>query len=97
MALTSAQRIATARHWCDKAFVQSAGTATFNHDDIVAAAMAIDSAFDATLSAAVAATSGSTTIIQALAASIPAPFSSASAAQKTLLACHILMKRAGLI
>lgn len=97
MALTSNQRIAVARYWCGKAFVESSVLANFNHDDIVAAAVAIDNAFDTTLSAAVTAVGGSTTVINGLAAVIPAPFSGATGAQKTLLACYVLMKRAGLI
>jgi hypothetical protein len=97
MALTAAQLAATAAYWADVAFVQANVTAGFSLDDIQAAAQAIDSAFDTTLSAAVTAVGGTTTVINGLAAAIPAPFSGASAQQKTLLACHVLMKRAGII
>lgn len=72
-------------------------TATINHADILAAVQALDSGFDTTLTAAATAVGGSTTIINALAASIPAPASGGSAQQKTVLACLVLLKRAGLI
>lgn len=96
MALTTQQKAQVAAYWANVVFT-SAVTANFNTDDIAAAATAIDNAFDATLNQAVAAVGGTTTIIQGLASVIPAPFSGATAQQKTLLACHVLMKRAGLI
>lgn len=96
MALSSQQKLQVAAYFANLAFTQSV-VASFNTDDIAAAAGAIDSAFDTTLTAAVAAVGGGTTVINGLASVIPAPFSGASGAQKTMLACHVLMKRAGLI
>jgi hypothetical protein len=72
-------------------------TATVNWSDLQAAVQALDAAFDATLSAATTATSGTTTILQYLAGQIPAPASGGTAQQKTVLACLTLLKRAGLI
>lgn len=96
MALTTQQKTQVAAYWANIAFTQAV-TANFALDDIAAAAGAIDSAFDTTLTAAVAAVGGGTTVINGLASVIPAPFNGASTAQKTLLACHVLMKRAGII
>lgn len=75
----------------------STAVATINHSDILAAVQAIDNAFDTTLTNAVAAVGGSTTVINGLAAVIPAPASGLSAPQKTIMACYILLKRVGLI
>jgi hypothetical protein len=72
-------------------------TATVNWSDLQAAVAALDAAFDATLSAATTATSGTTTVLQYLASTIPAPASGGTAQQKTILACLTLLKRAGLI
>jgi hypothetical protein len=83
MALTVQQQGDVARYWANVNFVSTQSTATFSLDQIQAAAASLDGAFDTTLSAAVAV--------------IPAPFSTATAAQKTLLACYVLMKRAGVI
>jgi hypothetical protein len=96
MALSNTQTLATAAYWANQAFSATV-TANFSLTDIQAAAAAIDNAFDTTLNAAVAAVGGTTTVINGLAAVIPAPFSTATAQQKTLLACHVLMKRAGII
>jgi hypothetical protein len=96
MALTIQQKAQVAAYWANLAFSQSV-VANFNTDDIAAAATAIDNAFDATLNQAVAAVGGTTTVIQGLASVIPAPFNTATAQQKTLLACYVLMKREGLI
>ena len=95
MALTNQQTRFIAAYWSNLAFKNA--VANFSTDQIQAAAAAIDSAFDTTLSAAVTAVGGSTTVINGLAQIIPAPFSSATAQQKTLLACHVLMKRANII
>lgn len=97
MALTAAQQAAVAAHWANAVFVAQSITANFSTADIQAAAAAIDNAFDTTLSAAVTAVGGGTTVINGLNAIIPAPFSAATVAQKTLLVCHILEKRAGII
>jgi hypothetical protein len=95
MALTVQQQQDAARTWASVSAPQT--TAIFSLDQIQAAAAAIDSAFDTTLNAAVIAVGGGLTVTQAMAAVIPAPFNGATAAQKTLLCCYVLMKRAGLI
>jgi hypothetical protein len=95
MALTVQQQADAARTWASVSAPQT--TAIFSLDQIQAAAASLDGAFDTTLSAAVAAVGGGTTIMNGLNAIIPAPFSGATAQQKTLLACYVLMKRAGLI
>jgi len=95
MALTAADKAQVAAYFANIAFNNA--VANFNLADITAAANAIDNAFDTTLNAAVVAVGGTTTVINGLAAAIPAPFNSATVAQKTLLACHVLMKRAGII
>lgn len=95
-ALTTAQQRATAAYWASQVFSQTV-TANFSLTDIQAAAAALDNAFDTTLNAAVTAVGGTTTVINGLNAIIPAPFSSATAQQKTLLCCYVLMKRVGII
>jgi hypothetical protein len=95
--LTATQIQQVAALWSVENFVTPRITANFNVADISAAASALDAAFDTTLTAAVAAVGGSTTIINGLAAIIPAPFSGATTAQKTMLCCYVLMKRAGII
>ena len=96
-ALTAAQQAAVAQKWANDVFVAQSITANFGADSINAAAAALDNAFDATLNQAVAAVGGTTTVINGLNAIIPQPFQSATAQQKTLLCCYVLMKRAGLI
>jgi hypothetical protein len=49
------------------------------------------------LNAAVIAVGGATTIINGLSAQITASMPGATAQQQTLLACHVLEKRAGII
>ena len=95
--LTASQQMDVGRYWANVNFVTTNATAIYSLADIQAAAAALDSAFDTTLSAAVTAVGGSTTVINGLAAVLPAPFSGATAAQKTLLCCYVLMKRAGII
>lgn len=95
MALTTAQQLALAQFAGQELF--KSAVATFGVDNLQAAAAAIDNAFDTTINAAVTAGFGADTVIEALNAVIPAPFSGATVAQKTLLACWVLMKRAGLI
>jgi hypothetical protein len=97
MALTVQQQQDVARYWGNVNFVQANLTANFNTNDLIAAAAAIDGAFDTTLTAAVAAVGGGTTVMNGLNQVIPAPFSGATAVQKTLLCCYVLMKRAGAI
>jgi hypothetical protein len=97
MALTVQQQRQVSALWADVNFVQANAVANFHLGDLNAAAAAIDSAFDTTLNAAVIAVGGGLTVTQAMAAVIPAPFNGATAAQKTLLCCYVLMKRAGII
>lgn len=93
--LTGAQQLACAQYAGQQLF--AAAVANFNVADIQAAVVALDAAFDTTLSAAVTAVGGSTTVINGLAGVLPSPFSGATAQQKTLVCCYTLMKRAGLI
>jgi len=66
-------------------------------DHLIAAAQNIDNAFDTTINAAQAAGFGPQTLINALNANLPAPFSTATNQQKINMACNVLLKRAGLI
>lgn len=97
MALSAQQQAQAAAYWVNVSFVTTNLTANVSTADIVAAVAAIDNAFDTTLTNATAAVGGNTTIINGLNQIIPAPFSTMSVAQKTMLVCHVLMKRAGLI
>lgn len=97
MALTTQQLNQVGAYWANVNFVVAQATAIYSLDDLKAAAQALDNAFDTTLSAAVTAIGGSTTIINGLAGIIPSPFSGATSSQKTLLCCYVLMKRAGII
>jgi hypothetical protein len=97
MSLTTQQIASVAGFWTNVNFVVANATAIYSLDQIEAAATALDNAFDTTLNNAVTAVGGTTTVINGLAASIPAPFSGATTQQKTLLCCYVLMKRAGLI
>ena len=96
MALSAAQQQDVGRKWANINFVSAGVVANFSLADLQAAAAALDNAFDTTLTAAVAAVGGGTTVINGLNAVIPAPFSGATAAQKTLLCCYVLEKRAGI-
>lgn len=71
-------------------------TATVNWTDLENAVSALDAAFDEVISNIAVGTS-SDTIIQFLASKIPAPASGGTVQQKTILACYVLLKRAGLI
>jgi hypothetical protein len=95
--LTAQQQQQVAALWANITFVKANAVANFSLDQIQAAAAALDNAFDTTLSVAVAAVGGGTTVINGLNAIIPSPFSGATVQQKTLLCCYVLMKRAGLI
>lgn len=97
MALTTQQLQQVGAFWANINFVVANVTANFSLADLQAAAQALDNAFDTTLNAAVAAVGGTTTVIAGLNAIIPAPFSGATAQQKTLLCCYVLMKRVGII
>lgn len=97
MALTTPQKQQVAGYWALQNFVTPNVTANFNTADLAAAVTAIDNALDATLNQAVAAVGGTTTVANGMAAVIPAPFSTATASQKILLVCYVLMKRAGII
>ena len=96
MALTTTQLQDCGRKWANINFVSANALANFSLADLQAAAAAIDSAFDTTLTVAVAAVGGGTTVINGLNAVLPAPFSGATVAQKTLLCCYVLEKRAGI-
>ena len=95
--LTAAQQQATAVYFANQVFVLPNATATFSLTQIAAAVAAVDNAFDTTLSAAVAAVGGSTTIANGLSSQITASMPGATVAQQTLIVCHTLMKRAGII
>ena len=97
MSLTVPQQQATAAYWANQVFVVPNTIATFNLTQIAAAVAAIDVAFDTTLSAAVTAVGGGTTIANGLSAQITPSMPGATVAQQTLLVCHTLMKRAGII
>ncbi len=97
MALTTQQAQDIARYWAIQNFVTPNVTAKYALNQVQAAAVAVDVAFDTTLSAAVVAVGGSTTIVNGLSAQITASMPAASAAQQTLLVVYVLMKRAGLI
>lgn len=72
-------------------------TATVNTADLQAAVQALDAAFDTTLATAQSQSSGTTSVVNYLAGQIPAPASGGTTQQKTVLACYVLLKRAGLI
>ena len=95
--LTPQQLRETSAYWANKWFVVSNLTATYTLDDLNAAISAIDSAFDTTLNAAVAAGHGPQTIVQALNSVIPAPLSGATNQQKAELVSFAIAKRYGLI
>lgn len=98
MALTTPQNRDAAAQVASKIFDQTvANVAKFNLADLQAAVTAVDNALDATLNQAVTAVGGTTTVANGMAQVIPAPFSTATAQQKTLLVCYVLMKRTGLI
>lgn len=97
MALTAAQARQVAALWADVSFVQASITAKYSLDQIQTAVSAVDAAFDTTLSAAVIAVGGATTIINGLSGQITASMVGATATQQTLLCCYVLMKRAGII
>jgi hypothetical protein len=75
----------------------ASATASVNWTDLQNAVSALDGALDTTLNTAVSAGLGADTVIQALAAQIPAPVSGGTTQQKTILLCYVLLKRAGLI
>lgn len=95
--LTAAQVKQVGQLWATNNFVVPNTTATMTTANIEAAVTALDNAFDTTLNAAVIAVGGGLTVINGLNAIIPAPFSGATAQQKTMLCCWVLMKRVGLI
>lgn len=76
---------------------QGGAVASVNTADLLAAVQAIDAAFNTTLSAAVTAVGGSTTVYSGLAKAIPSPVSGLTAIQQTLIVCLVLLKRAGAI
>jgi hypothetical protein len=98
MAQLSAADIAScASYWANASFVAPNAVANYSLTQIQSAISAIDAAFDTTLNTAVAAVGGNTTVIRGLSAQITTSMPGATVAQQTLLVCHVLMKRAGLI
>lgn len=95
--LTPAQVKQVGQLWAAEYFVTPNVVANMTTANIEAAVSALDAAFDTTLSAAVTAVGGGTTVINGLNAILPAPFSGVTAVQKTMLCCWVLMKRVGLI
>lgn len=75
----------------------ASATCPVNWTDLQNAVSALDAAFDTTLVTAATQQPSTDTIVQYLAAQIPAPASGGTAQQKTILACYVLLKRAGLI
>jgi hypothetical protein len=71
--------------------------ANFGLDQIQNAIAAVDAAFNTTLSAAVAAVGGNTTVAAGLSGQITASMPGATVAQQTTVVCYTLMKRAGVI
>lgn len=72
-------------------------TCPVNWTDIQNAVSAVDTAFDTTLATASTQVATTNTILQYLASRIPAPVSAGTNQQKTILACYVLLKRAGLV
>ncbi len=95
--LSPTQVAQTAAFWALQNFVIPNATAVYNLTQIQTAVAAVDSAFDTTLANAVLAVGGNTTIINGLSSQITGSMPGASASQQTLLACYVLMKRAGII
>jgi len=96
--LTPSDYAQIAAYWANQNFVQPGVTANFATDQLANAASTIDAAFDTTLNAAIATLGTSTlTLAAALNQIIPAPFSGATAQQKSLLVSYVLMRRAGII
>ena len=96
--LTTAQITAAASSVASAMFGGVANVvANYGLDQIQNAITAVDVAFNTTLSAAVTAVGGSTTIANGLSAQIAASMPGATAAQQTMVVCYTLMKRAGLI
>lgn len=77
--------------------IASLATASVNWSDLLAAVQALDAAFDAALATAATQVPSTNSIVQYLASQIPAPCSGGTMQQKTILACYVLLKRAGLI
>jgi hypothetical protein len=95
--LNAIQQQQVAAYWALQNFVVPNATATASLDKIITAVAAIDAALDTTLTAAVVAVGGSTTLINGLSMQITASMPAATVQQQTLLVCYVLMKRAGII
>lgn len=95
--LSTVQVAQTAAAWANAVFVIPNVTAHASLGNIQTAISSVDAAFDTTLSAAVAAVGGATTVANGLSAQITASLPQATIAQQTLLVCYVLMKRAGII
>jgi hypothetical protein len=95
MALVTADRQMVAQRWVEQFFVSGGLTANLAHSDIRAAVDAFDAALDAALNSL--GVPGTTTLLAALNAALPAAFSGKStAAQKAALISMVLFRRAGL-
>ena len=98
MALTLQQQQDAMRQLVQEMFVSSNVTANLTTADVLAAVQAFDNDLDATLNQAVTAYGGTTTLLNALLASLPEPFkSTATAQQKALAFAFMVMKRGGVI
>ncbi len=95
--LNAQQQQDTARFWANVEFVQARAVAVYSLTQIQSAVAAVDNSFDTTLSAAVTAVGGNTTIANGLSSQIIGSMPGATAAQQTLVVCYTLMKRAGII
>lgn len=96
MALTAADLALVSRTWVQQFFVTPNAVANLSHDDLVAAATALDTGLDNTNATNAFLTTD--TLITSLAKLYPAPFSTrATTVQKYALACYVFMKRAGVI
>lgn len=98
MALTLQQQQDAMRQLIQAMFVTAGATANLSTADVLAAIQAYDNDLDATLTAAVNAYGGGTTILNAFLASLPDPFkTNATNGQKALAFAYLVMKRGGVI
>lgn len=98
MPLTLQQQQDAMRQLVQTMFVEASATANLSTADVLAAIQTFDNDLDATLTAAVNAYGGGTTILNAFLASLPEPFkTNATPAQKALAFAYTAMKRGGVI
>jgi len=96
VALTSAQLLQCAKDFCQDVFVGPNVTANFSTDQVQAAVSAIDTGMSTTLSAAVAAKGGGTTVLAALQSQVTGAMPGASAQMQALLLIYWARRAAGL-